>query len=274
MKVGVIQGACLLVLLLLVGCADVAAPEGGEFEPAREGVLTVATDFLPQPGFWEGSSSEPEGGFEWGLAQRFAERFGLDRIEVIERPFSSLITGDLGGADIAMAQITPTPERDEVLDFSVPYLSANPAVLVADDLEIKDVMRARELTWAVERGTTLEAALDRYIVPDENVAHLASQPRVVQAVRRGDVDAALLDLPVALAYARKNPRLNVVAQISTDETLAVALPEGSPNREAINTAIRAILNEDTMSELAAQWLGAELRDDAFRVEEVHLLRTK
>ena len=235
-RIGAIQGACLLVLLFFAGCGDVVAPAGGEFEPAREGVLTVATDYLPQPGFWEGEDGL-QGGFEMGLAEQLAEQFGLDRVEVIERPFERLIAGDLAGADIAMAQITPTPERDEVLDFSDPYLSANPAVLVAGGGEVKDVMAARELTWAVEKGTTLEAALEKWVVPHQAVAHLETQPDVVKAVRRGEVDAALLDLPVALAYARDDERLDVAAQISTDETLAVALPQGSSNREAVNTAL-------------------------------------
>lgn len=273
MKLAVIAGACLVISLCFAACAEVTAPAGGEFEPVREGVLTVATDYLPQPGFWEGEDG-PTGGFEWGLAQSLAEQFDLERIEVIEQPFAKLISGDLGGADIAMAQITPTTERNDVLDFSEPYLSANPAVLVAGELVIRDVMAARELTWAVETGTTLEETLDRRIVPQENVNHVASQPRVVEAVRQGHVDAALLDLPVALAYANDDPALRVAAQLSTDESLAVALPEGSPNREAISTAIRAMVNDGTISDLAERWLGTGMREGSFTVEDVHLLRTK
>lgn len=272
-KSAALSGICLSILLLLAGCSDLSAPEGGEFEPVREGVLTVATDTMPQPGFWEGEP-EPEGGFEWSLAQQFAERFGLDRVEIVERPFEALIAGDLGGADMAMTQITPTSERDEVLDFSVPYLSANPAVLVADDLSIRDVMQARDLTWAVQKGTTLEQALEQHIVPHASVRHLETQPDVVAAVREGDVDAALLDLPVALAYARDDSSVTVAAQIASDETLAVALPQDSPNREAVNTAIRAMTNEGVLTELAEEWLGAGLRAGTFTVEEVRLLRTK
>lgn len=270
---GLAAVACLLVSLAVGACSDVTAPEGGEFAPARPGVLTVATDYLPQPGFWEGEP-ELDGGFEWELANRLAERFGLEKVEVIEHRFARLIDGDLDGADIALAQITPTPERNEVLDFSEPYLSANPAVLVAEDLEIKDVMQARELTWAVQIGTTLEEALEARIVPHENVVHLAEQPEVVEAVKKGDVDAALLDLPVALAYARDDPSMRVAAQISTDEALAVALPEGSPNREAVDTAIRAMINEGAISDLAERWLGTGIREGSFTVEDVHLLRTK
>lgn len=264
---------CLIALLPTLGCDELPREAGGEFVPAREGVLTVATDHLPQPGFWQGKE-EPKGGFEWGLAQVLAEQFGLDEVEVIQVPFADLIAGDLGGADLAMSQITPTREREEVLDFSYPYLSANPAAIVRPETSIKDVMEARELKWAVQEGTTLVRMLNRLINPEEPPDLLAEQGDVVAAVRKGTADAGLLDLPVAFAYAgRSKGRLEVAAQIASDEALAVALPEGSENREAVDTALRSLINEGTIGELAGRWLGVELRGSAFTVEEVPVLRT-
>jgi polar amino acid transport system substrate-binding protein len=267
-------GMSLLLALLVAACDEVNAPSEGAFEPSKPGVLTVATDRLPQPGFWNGEP-EPDGGFEWALAEELAGRFGLDEVEVVVRPFEQLVQGDLGGADLAMSQITPTSERDEVLDFSEPYLSANPAVLVAEDFEVRDVKEARELTWAVQRGTTLEEDLERRIVPDDQVLHLDSQSEVVEAVREGEVDAALLDLPVALAYARHSEgELMVAAQLASDEALAIALPEGSGNREAVDSAIRFLINEGRLSELAERWLGSPLRGGDFSIEDVRVIRTK
>ncbi len=36
-------------------------------------------------------------------------------------PFGRIVAGDLGGADVALAQITTTADRRDHLDFSVPY---------------------------------------------------------------------------------------------------------------------------------------------------------
>src|SRR3954468_11029331 len=96
--------------LALSACAGDRGAAGSTFEPVKSGVLTVATAFLPAPGFWEGTP--PTDGFEAGLADALAERLGLDRVEVVQVSFTDIVEGRLGGADIALSQITPTHERD------------------------------------------------------------------------------------------------------------------------------------------------------------------
>lgn len=262
-----------LASLLLLGCEDLPEGVSGEFKPSKEGVLTVATDHLPQPGFWEGKEV-PKGGFEWALAEALADRLGLDSVEVVPMDFAGIVAGELDGADLAMSQITPTREREEVLDFSTPYLSANPAALVLAGTSVKDVKEARELAWAVQEGTTLVEVMEEKINPQTEPLLLAEQGEVVEALRAGEVDAALLDLPVALAYAsRSDGELEVAAQVSTDEALAVALPEGSGNREAVDSALRSLINEGEVGKFAERWLGIGLKGSTFTVEEVPVLRT-
>src|SRR5262245_6101911 len=104
------------------GSSDQGGPKAaGTFTPANPGVLIVATRPIPTAGFWDGDSGTPTGGFEYELSQRLAERFHLE-LQIVQRPFADLVAGDLGGADMALAQISPTSSRERVLDFSVGYL--------------------------------------------------------------------------------------------------------------------------------------------------------
>src|SRR5690606_25506783 len=83
-------------------CADATQIAEQTFQPATEGVLTVATS-LPAPGFWEGDDPDHlTGGFEYELARRLADRWDLE-LRVIDVPFDDLATGDLHGADLAMS---------------------------------------------------------------------------------------------------------------------------------------------------------------------------
>ena len=65
----------------------------------------------------------------------------------------------------------------------------------------------------------------------------------------------MLDLPVALAYARESPSAYAVAaQLPSEDVLAAALPKGSENLEAVDSGIRALMSDGTIDRLAREWL--------------------
>ena len=249
--------------LLLAACGVApSGPAAGTFTPAVPGVLTVATN-LPAPGFWEGPAAAPTGGFEYALAHELAERFDLGEVRAVDVAFADLVAGDLHGADLALAELTPTAARDEQLDFSTAYLDAHPAVLVQDGLDVPDLAAARDLRWAVQTGSTHVDLVTERIRPDAELITGDDIAAVVDAVATGTVDAALLDLPTAIVQEQlTDGRLRVVAQFATDDAIAAAVPEGSDNLEAIDSAIRAMLRDGTVDRLAEDWLGRAASDGA------------
>lgn len=263
----------MLIAAALAGCGQDPAPRSaGTFTPATPETLTVAVDEVPRPGFWLGTADAPTGGFEFGLARALATRLGLDELRLVTVPFERIVDGDLGGADVAISDVSATDERAEVVDFSVSYLPAVPAILTTEGREVRDVHGARELTWAVERDTTLETALDQQIRPEHDVVRSATQDAAIAELTSGAVDAVMLDLPVALAYATgSDGKLTVAAQLPGDEHLAVVLPKDSDNRTAVDSALRALRSDGTTRDLAQRWLGIDLQDN--QVDDVLALRT-
>ena len=67
-------------------------------------------------------------------------------------PFDRLVAGDLAGADLALAQITITDEREDVVDFSVPYYLDDAGAVLEAGEELTDLETAKEQRWAVQRG--------------------------------------------------------------------------------------------------------------------------
>lgn len=270
--------AALLVLGLLAAvglsaCASAGNGAAGTFTPRVAGTLTVATAQIPDPGFWEGTFAHPTGGFELALAQALAERFGLSKINVVEVPFHRLVRGDLGGADLALSDITITDERAEHLDFSTSYLKAPPAIVVRPGTEVPDVKAARGLRWAVQDDTTLKEALESEIEPTTKPLVFEHQREKLAALADGRVNAVLLDLPVALAYARESPRkYAVAAQLPSEAVLGAALPSGSDNVEAVDSALRALQSEGEVDRLAHRWLHADYEEGG--AEDVPALRVE
>ncbi len=263
----------LAAAIALSSCANAGSGAAGTFTPRVKNTLTVATAQIPDPGFWYGTFAHPTGGFEYGLAQALAERFELKRIKVVEVPFHELVRGQLGGADLALSDITITDERAEHLDFSTSYLEAPPAIVVHPGTQVADVKAARGLHWAVQHDTTLKEALESQIEPTTRPLVFERQGEKLAAFEDGRADAMLLDLPIALAYARESPsKFAVAAQLPSEAELGVALPSGSDNVEAVDSAIRTLQSEGEIDRLGHRWLHANIEEGS--AEDIPVLRTE
>ena len=109
-------GAALAAAAVAAAACGPESARGSDFEPVVPDTLTVATAFLELPGFWDGPDAGAEGGFESALAVELADELDLAEVEVVEVPFADIVAGDLGGADVAISQVTPTQERDRVAE--------------------------------------------------------------------------------------------------------------------------------------------------------------
>lgn len=266
------SGLMAVAALVFAGCSggDGISSSTGTFDPDRPGVLTVMTQPMPTAGFWEGTSEDPTGGFEYEMAVDLAGRLGLDRVEVRTAPFSRIVGGHLGGADLAMALITPTSERDEELDFTTPYIDAAPALLVREGTEIPDVQTAQEMQFAVGRDTTFESIVEETIRPDVEPLRFENRNREIRSVLSGRADIAMFDLPAAEAIVNDDDRLAIAAKLSSTEPIAAALPDGSDNVDAVGSALRAMEADGTIDGLAEEWLGTSITESE---NSVPLLRT-
>jgi polar amino acid transport system substrate-binding protein len=262
----VLVGVAALVGL---GCDQVRDNAEQQFDPHVDGVLTVATS-LPAPGFWEGAdASSLDGGFEWEIADALAARFHLD-LDVVDVPFESIVAGDLGDADMAIAQISITDERAEVVDFSTSYYVTGAGVLGAAGAdELTDLKSAKEQTWVVVGGTTEETFVNDVIRPDDDPLVVEDDQAAADAVAAGTVDVALLDLSSALVLTNDDAQLAVLGRFATDQRYAIALPHDTSdqdrrNQDAVDAAIRALDADGSLEQFAHDWLvpayGADVSD--------------
>ena len=191
-------------------------------------MLTVATAFLPAPGFWEGNP--PTQGFEAGLAQALAHHLGLERVAVVQVPFADLVAGQLRGADLALSQLSPTDKRERSLDFSTPYLIAPAGVLARCGVAADDVQELQKLRWVISRTSTLTPIVTNEVRPSSAPIAVEDRTEALRVLSSGRADALLLDLPVALGLAHDEPRrYRVLGQLPGGHGLVAALPDGSPN---------------------------------------------
>src|SRR5947209_2275199 len=147
-RAGSCMAGALMAAAAIAGCSThSASPSAGTFTPKTPGVLTVATSVVPSPGFWMGTAAHPTGGLEYGRARELAQAFGLKSVRIVLGHFHRIVSGQLGGADLALDLITPTTERGAALDFSAPYLDAAPTIVVRSGTPVPDLDTAQRLRW-------------------------------------------------------------------------------------------------------------------------------
>jgi ABC-type amino acid transport substrate-binding protein len=236
--------------LVAAACSDSQDAASPSFSPGAEGELVVAAA-LPAPGFWDGEApDEVDGGFEYQLARHLADELELE-LRIVDVPFDRIASGDLGGADLSIAQISVTEDREALLDFSFPYLTVDATVLAPRDTEVPDLYEARDLRWVALTGSTQADLLDEVVRPDDEVLLVATEVDAAAAVLAGDADAALVDAPSALLAAAADPRLEAVARFATREDYAIALPESAPagNLEVVDLVLRRMAADGTLDDL-------------------------
>jgi polar amino acid transport system substrate-binding protein len=261
----------LILLAGVAGCgtdASAASPQATVpvaaalrgFHPATPGVLTVATN-LPGPGFWDGNSPGTlTGGFEYGMAQYMARALHL-RLKVINVGWDGLVAGEVKGFDLALSTINITPGRQKVALFSIPYFASNQGVLVRAGTKVT-AASARTLRWGVEQSSTSYAYLASVLKPLAPPHVYQDQPSMFAALAAHQIDAVLLDTVEVLAEAKQaNGALQVVGQYRTGGVYGALLPEGSVNLRIVNTLIRQMKSNRTLTHLDKQYLVPEFGRD-------------
>jgi polar amino acid transport system substrate-binding protein len=143
-------------------------------------------------------------------------------------------------------------------------------VLVRAGTEVPDLKNAQELRWGAIQSTTFVEAIEDQIVPEAETELFDGQQEVIAALEAGRIEATLLDLPLAVAVAAESGgKLEAVAQLPGKEALAVAMPKDSPNRQAVDSAIRALTADGTIEDLLEEWIGSEAANAEAEIPLLH-----
>jgi polar amino acid transport system substrate-binding protein len=227
--------------------------------PVKAGTLTVETT-LPAQGWWNGTTPQSiKSGYEYCMAANIANAAGLTAVDVKNVSFAQLVAGHTTDFDIALAEISITPERAQVVDFSEPYFDSNVGVLVKSDSDVSEsnITTKKDAAYA---GTTSVDFLKNELKVDPTI--FPNSQTLYQGVISGQVDAAFLDTAIVLAEAKaSNGTLKVVGQYSTGEKYGAIYPKGSANEDALNQAITTMKSDGTLDQLSKDYLGPAFGGD-------------
>jgi polar amino acid transport system substrate-binding protein len=242
--------------------AAAAQCEPGELETVTEGQLTIATDKPAFEPYFVNDDPTNGKGFESAVAYAIADELGFSRDEVewTVVPFNASFAPGPKDFDFDVNQISITPQRAQQVDFSSPYYTADQAVVAAKGSEAARATSLADLADAnigVQIGTTSLEAVEASIQPDEEPQVFDTSNDVVSALKQGQVDAIVVDVPTAFyVTAVQVPNGTIVGQFPApggDEWGAL-LEKDSPLTACVSQAIDELSDSGELQRIEDRWM--------------------
>lgn len=249
----------LIMVLSLCACGSSDKEEGLTI---TEGVLTVATspDYAPYEFYALDENGNPTlAGFDMALAQYIADYLGLE-LEVIPMNFNGIL-GEMatGNADLAIAGLSPDPDREESMDFSDIYYAGKQAFITVTDKAdmFSDLASANQAGMQIAAQTgTIQMDLAAQYSADADIISLAKATDIIAELVSGSLDAAYVEWDVAVAYQANYPELHIVCEVPYDaEGNVIGVAKGNAELlEKVNEALNKCVEEGTFAQFVAEAL--------------------
>lgn len=233
----------------------------------KQGQLTVATD-SPAYAPWFDNNDPADGkGFESAVAYAVAQQLGFSKSQVkwVVEPFDDSYAPGSKTFDFDINEISITPQRAQAVDFSTGYYTANQGVLVLGTSKYAGATSLSQLKGAkigVQVGTTSYQAVNDILKPSRQVSVYNSTDDEVSALRNGQVDAIVTDMPTVFYLASAElTGGKILGQFSYDggsapEQFGLLLAKGSGLTACVDQAIAKLTADGELKTITDQWLSA------------------
>ncbi|KIC46108.1 ABC transporter substrate-binding protein [Ruegeria sp. ANG-S4] len=256
-------------LAVLFTATSVVAQDGGACAKGKtltDGTLTIATGNPAYYPWVMNDAPESGEGFEAAVAYAIAEKmgFGQDNVTWVRTSFDEAIQPGAKNFDFNMQQYSITPEREEMVDFSLPYYTSAMAVLttqnVVDAGAEATLDSLKGLKWGAVATTTAIPMLEDVIDPSSDPLLYNDNADVNAAIMAGQIDAALYDLPTALYLSAVVVEGGALLgqfppeQSESPDQFGLLMEQDNPLKECVDAALTELTESGELAAIEAQWL--------------------
>jgi polar amino acid transport system substrate-binding protein len=227
------------------------------------GQLTVATD-SPAYAPWFIDDKPANGkGYESAVAYAVAQQLGYskDQVKWVTASFNSAIAPTPKNFDFDINQVSISPSRAKVIDFSSGYYDVTQAVVALKSDKYANATTIAGLHGAklgAQKGTTSLQAITDVIRPGTTPLEYPTNDLAVQALKNGQIDGLLVDLPTGLYITSAQlDDAKIVGQLPVTgqpEQFGLVLDHNSPLTSCVTQAVDAVRANGTLATLQQRWL--------------------
>ena len=192
-----------------------------------------------------------------------AKQLGFDKSKVVWKhvPFANSYAPGPKPFDFDINQISFTPARAKVVDFSDSYYDVNQSVVVNKGTPIASVSNVAGLKpydLGAQLGTTSYQFIKDKIQPTKQPSVFPSNTGAVQALKNKQIDGLVVDLPTAFyVTAVQVPNGKVLGQFPAEpggEHFGMVFEKGNSLRTCVNQALAKLRSNGTLKQLQQKWL--------------------
>ncbi|RCV90601.1 transporter substrate-binding domain-containing protein [Billgrantia montanilacus] len=226
-------------------------------------VVKVVTD----PSFVPFEMLDPDTGemigFDMDIINEVADRAGFE-VDLTTMEFAGIIPAvQTGSQEIAIAGVTITEERAEIVDFSDPYYDSGLQIIVrAENDSVETIEDLEGLSVATRIGSTSYDFLQETLGDSADITPYPGNSDMYMALLGRNVDAAFYDAPNVSYFSqtRGEGRTKVVGPLYEGQQYGIVFHKGSQWVEPVNEALAEMQEDGTYDEIYQKWFG-EAPDD-------------
>ncbi|SDA19800.1 polar amino acid transport system substrate-binding protein [Ruminococcus sp. YE71] len=254
--------AAAVLMMALAGCGG----SGGSEEDkslqkvlsAKQLVLGLDVNYPPM-GYTDENGEIV--GFDIDVAQEVCDRLGITLVkqpidwDAKEEELNS------GRIDCIWNGMSVSPEREEAMCISKPYLRNELVLVVASGSDIRSKQDIKGKKIGVQSGSTTQEVLEGSELSTENeVLTYDDNIGLMQGLRQGELDVTFIDSVNAYYYiSMSDDRFFVLPESLGDEVFAVGFRKNDKALcEKVQETISEMRADGTLKNISAKWFGSDI----------------
>ncbi|MCP5104439.1 MAG: transporter substrate-binding domain-containing protein [bacterium] len=249
---------CVILVMFLIsqvalpGYADKGKSKIDQIKKAGKIVVGTSADYPPYEFHLLNDKDGELVGIDIDIAKVIAEELGV-KLEIKDIIFSKIFDSiESGQIDIGIAGLHPTAERKRRVNFSAIYYQAIQSIVVkgSNADEIANIEDLRGKIVGIQKDT-IQEDMARSHIEGANFLVRETIEELIINLRKGLVDALILEKPVAESYVLTNNDFTIVACKKFVDKLGSAIAVNKSDAdllEEINRILKMLMDEKKIDE--------------------------
>lgn len=234
----------LMGLLAACGTSEDKSTGGSKSNDTKKKTLIMGTsgDYAPFE-YIDTAKGDNIIGIDIDIAKAVTEKLGYE-FEVRDMDFGGLIQAlQSGQVDFVLAAMSATEDRKKSVDFSEVYYTSKHMIVSKKDSGITKVEDLKGKKIGAQLGSIQEEKANELAETVEMTVENRNRiPELIQEIKAGRFDAAIIEDTVAKGYLDNNADLEGFTVEDADGGYAIALPKNSELTEEFNKVLKEMID--------------------------------